>query len=45
MSHFLGRGIETMDDGIQLALGLSRQVGTLGEVLAQQPILRLYPAL
>ena len=44
---FQGRGevetlsrarIETMGNGIQLALRVARQVGALGQVLAQQPI-------
>jgi len=31
-------GIEAMGDGVQLALGVARQVGALGQILAQQPI-------
>ena len=35
---FSRSGIEAMGDGVHLALGVARQVGALGQVLAQQPI-------
>ena len=45
--NFQGRGkvetfsrarVQSMGDGIQLTLGIARQVRALGQVLAQQPI-------
>ncbi|MEO8342120.1 MAG: hypothetical protein ABI604_20900 [Nitrospirota bacterium] len=33
-----GARVQPMGDGVQLALGVARQVGTLGQVLAQPPV-------
>ena len=31
-------GVQAMGDAVQLALGITRQVGALGQILAQQPL-------